>query len=102
MPPACPFCTVDSAKVCVTNAHAIAFRDSFPISEGHTLVVPRRHVQSVFDLPDAERQAIWSLVAAVRLKLIEEFTPDGFNVGLNDGTAAGQTVQRWRCPRSGR
>ena len=46
----------------------------------------------MFDLSDAEQQVIWSLVAAVRTKLAEELKPDGFNVGLNDGQAAGQTV----------
>lgn len=88
----CPFCTLDPAKVWFTNAHAVALRDGFPISKGHTLVIPRQHVLSLFDLSDAERQAIWSVVAAVRLQLMEELKPDGFNVGLNDGLSAGQTV----------
>lgn len=88
----CPFCTLDATKVWLTNDHAIAFRDGFPISPGHTLVIPRRHARSLFDLSDSEQQAIWSLVAEVRTKLIEELRPDGFNVGLNDGQAAGQTV----------
>ena len=92
MPPECPFCTFDSAKVWLANVHAIALCDGFPISKGHMLVIPRRHVQSVFDLTKPAQQAIWSLVAAARLKLIEEFKPDGINVGLNDGQAAGQTV----------
>ena len=88
----CPFCGLRSAKVWLANDHAIALRDSFPISKGHTLVIPKRHVKSVFDLADAEQQAIWSLVAEVRKKLAEELNPDAFNVGVNDGEAAGQTV----------
>ena len=56
------------------------------------LVVPKRHVASLFDLPDEEQAAIWKLVAQVRGKLASELQPDGFNVGVNDGPAAGQTV----------
>jgi diadenosine tetraphosphate (Ap4A) HIT family hydrolase len=56
------------------------------------LVIPRIHVSSLFDLPDNERAAIWQLVAQVRGKLVSELKPDEFNVGLNDGPSAGQTV----------
>jgi diadenosine tetraphosphate (Ap4A) HIT family hydrolase len=70
----------------------VAFSDAFPVAEGHTLVLPRRHVASLFDLPDEELAAIWRLVAEVRQKLAAELNPDGFTVGVNDGAAAGQTV----------
>lgn len=66
--------------------------DSFPISPGHALVVPRQHVACFFDLPKEEQLAMWSLVAEVRADLQKRHQPDGFNIGLNDGTAAGQTV----------
>jgi diadenosine tetraphosphate (Ap4A) HIT family hydrolase len=74
------------------NEAARAFPDAFPVTEGHTLVVPKRHVASLFDLPEEEQAAIWSLVALVRAKLLDGLKPDGFNVGVNDGPAAGQTV----------
>jgi len=70
----------------------MAFRDGFPISPGHTLIVPRQHVASFFDLPTWIQQSLWELVAIVRTSLTEEFHPDGFNVGLNDGKEAGQTI----------
>lgn len=70
----------------------MAIRDGYPIAEGHTLVVPKRHVASLFDLDEEERAAVWSMVEAVRGELLERLQPDGFNVGLNDGAAAGQTV----------
>jgi diadenosine tetraphosphate (Ap4A) HIT family hydrolase len=76
----------------MANEAAIAFSDAFPVAEGHTLVAPRRHVTSLFDLPVEEQVALWRLVALVRGKLLEELRPDGFNVGVNDGPAAGQTV----------
>jgi diadenosine tetraphosphate (Ap4A) HIT family hydrolase len=88
----CPFCSLDKSRICVENDVAVAFLDAFPITEGHTLVIPKRHVTSVFDLPDGEQMALWNLVALVRGKLVAELKPDGFTIGLNDGTAAGQTV----------
>jgi diadenosine tetraphosphate (Ap4A) HIT family hydrolase len=66
--------------------------DAFPVAEGHTLVVPKRHVASLFDLPEEDQAALWRLVALVRGKLASELRPDGFNVGVNGGPAAGQTV----------
>jgi len=72
--------------------HARVLLDGFPVSEGHTLIVPRRHVASLFDLEAEEIEAIWHLVSEVRRDLAERLSPDGFNVGLNDGEAAGQTV----------
>lgn len=87
----CPFCQGKS-RIQVENEFAVALLDAFPVTEGHTLVIPNRHVASLFDLPDEEQVAVWRLVAQVRANLMAELNPDGFNVGLNDGQAAGQTV----------
>ena len=75
-----------------TNELAVAIPDAFPVGPGHTLVVPRRHVTEFFDLTGDEQTAVWRLVAIVRANLQETRKPDGFNVGLNAGAAAGQTV----------
>ena len=88
----CPFCELDSSRVITRNSHAIALRDGYPVAEGHALVVPVRHVACLFDLPEDELSSVWSLVRDVREQLRVELSPDGFNVGLNDGSAAGQTV----------
>ena len=90
--PTCPFCRLEISRILISNQYGMAFRDGFPISPGHTLIIPRQHVASLFDLTSMERQSVWELVAAVRTNLMEELHPDGFNVGLNDGQAAGQTV----------
>jgi diadenosine tetraphosphate (Ap4A) HIT family hydrolase len=88
----CPFCRPDTDRIRVASAFAVACTDGFPVAQGHTLVLPKRHVASLFDLPEQEQGAVWQLVARVRALLLAEFQPNGFNVGLNDGPAAGQTV----------
>jgi len=88
----CPFCSVPTSASSHQNDFALALPDVFPVSKGHTLVVPRRHVASLFDLPAPEQDAVWRLVSHVRTDLQHDLTPDGFTVGINDGAAAGQTV----------
>ena len=88
----CPFCELDPEKAWFDTEHGLVIRDGFPISEGHTLVIPRFHVSSLFDLDSETQAALWKLVAEVRRRLTDELEPDGFNIGLNDGEAAGQTV----------
>lgn len=93
-PPAdCPFCHLPAGSVVAQSRHALAIRDRYPVSGGHTLVIPKAHAATIFD-QGAEIQAdVWRLVARVRNELQSELKPDGFNVGLNDGRAAGQTVE---------
>jgi len=88
----CPFCHMEKNRIRLESEFAVAFLDGFPVTQGHTLVSPKRHVASLFDLPVEEQAAVWMLVAQVRALLLAELNPDGFNVGLNDGTSAGQTV----------
>lgn len=88
----CPFCELNATNVVAASEFAFAFRDRYPVAEHHTLVIPRRHVASLFELDDEELAAVWVLVAEVRRSLAEQFGVEAFNVGLNDGVAAGQTV----------
>jgi diadenosine tetraphosphate (Ap4A) HIT family hydrolase len=89
---ACSFCGLAEPVVLLRNQHALAFRDRFPVSPGHTLVVSNRHLHSVFDATPAELASLWELVQMVRSALMAEFAPDGFTIGVNDGGAAGQTI----------
>ena len=76
-----------------SNALAFAIRDGFPVSPGHTLVIPRRIVATYFEASEAEKVAIWALVEEVKAQLdAGDPRPDGYNVGFNAGVAAGQTV----------
>lgn len=88
----CPFCSLPPERIVSSNDLAFVIRDGFPVSRGHTLVIPRRHVGSFFDLTWEEREAMMALLAKGRDQLQHELSPDGFNVGINDGVAAGQTV----------
>lgn len=88
----CRFCTVPEAKIWMRNEHAVALADAYPLTEGHTLVLPTRHLPKLFDCSDEEYSAVWALVAEVRKRLQEIYDPDGFNIAVNDGPAAGQTV----------
>ena len=88
----CPFCTLPSHRIIDSNEHGIAVRDAFPISPGHTLIIPRRHVGSFFEISAGERTYLLTLLDKAKAVVEQEFKPDGFNIGINDGPAAGQTV----------
>jgi diadenosine tetraphosphate (Ap4A) HIT family hydrolase len=83
---------LDPAVIIGQNSGAVAIRDRYPVADQHTLIVPRRHVESPFDLSPPEYSALWELVAEVRRALSADAAPDAFTIGLNDGRAAGQTV----------
>lgn len=88
----CPFCALPPARVLLRNDSAIAIRDAYPVSPGHTLVIPVRHLASFFDTAPEERTAMLGLLEAAKQQLHSEFGPAGYNIGINDGAAAGQTV----------
>lgn len=73
-------------------AEALVIRDAFPVSLGHTLVIPQRHIGSFFELTPVERDCMLELLAQAKAELDRSFQPNGFNIGINDGAAAGQTV----------
>ena len=87
----CPFCDL-GPRVVASNDLASAVRDKEPASKGHTLVIPKRHCQGFFDLKHEEILACYTLLGQERAKIIAEFHPDGFNIGVNDGSAAGQSI----------
>ncbi|MCF8210909.1 MAG: HIT family protein [Rhodoferax sp.] len=91
-PKQCVFCTLSPSRVIDENTTAILIRDGFPVSPGHTLVIPKRHTGSFFDMSDKERSDLLALLDSAKLALDNEFQPQGYNIGINDGPAAGQTV----------
>lgn len=87
----CLFCH-NPRGVTRRNALAYAARDSYPVSPGHSLIIPIRHCAGFFDLTTDEIAACMELLAVEQKTLDEEFSPDGYNVGVNVGTAAGQSI----------
>lgn len=89
----CPFCKrLASGEITAGEDLAAAFPDGFPVSPGHTLVVPRRHVSDFFQLTPEECASVWRIVGAMKERLDRERAPAGYNVGVNVGPAGGQTV----------
>lgn len=88
----CPFCTLTDQRIRTKNEHGVVIRDGFPISPGHTLIIPKRHLASFFELTNSERQALFDLLEKAKAVIDMEFSPAGYNIGINDGAAAGQTV----------
>lgn len=86
----CLFCT--ARDVTRESALAYATRDSFPVSPGHSLVIPRRHCADFFDLTPDDLAACMELLVAEQRALAAELKPDGCNVGVNAGRAEGQSV----------
>ena len=89
---ACPFCSLPTDRIISESDYTITIRDGFPVSDGHILIIPKRHVQSFFELKAIEKAAILQAMDEAKEALDREFNPDGYNIGINDGEAAGQTV----------
>ena len=87
-----PFLTLPESAWVASNELAFAILDRFPVSPGHTLIVTRRLVETWFNATPEEQSAVWALVNEVKRRLDEEFHPDGYNIGLNLGAAAGAGV----------
>jgi diadenosine tetraphosphate (Ap4A) HIT family hydrolase len=88
----CPFCRVEPGRVAWSSPLVLALWDAFPVSNGHSLVVPRRHAASWQALTPDEKSALIVGVDAVRAEIDARYRPHGYNIGCNDGVAAGQTV----------
>jgi diadenosine tetraphosphate (Ap4A) HIT family hydrolase len=87
-----PFYPVEDQHVIFADENVLAFYDRYPVSNGHALVIPMQPVESIFELSPDIQAELWDMARRVRLLLTEKYHPDGFNIGINDGPAAGQTV----------
>ncbi|MCM2334674.1 MAG: HIT family protein [Anaeromyxobacteraceae bacterium] len=93
MPNTCPFCQrLALPDLLAESPLAVAFKDAYPVSPGHALIVPKRHVADLFELTPEEQAALWQLLPEVKARLDARHGPAGYNIGVNLGAAAGQTV----------
>ena len=89
----CRFCTSKPGRrVMVESKYGFAAWDRHPASDGHFLVIPYRHFASYFDITDEEREDLWNLVAEGKVMADEKWNPDGYNIGINVGESAGQSI----------
>jgi diadenosine tetraphosphate (Ap4A) HIT family hydrolase len=92
VPEECPFCPPLAARPLLESELAFAIFDRFPVNPGHALVIPRRHVADIFELTEGELRDVLRLLSLTRQRIAADFSVAGFNVGVNVGDAAGQTI----------
>jgi diadenosine tetraphosphate (Ap4A) HIT family hydrolase len=89
----CAFCErIAHGELVAENDLAVAFFDAYPVTPGHCLIIPRRHEPDFLALTVAEQAAIWALMTRVTAHIEKIGTPDGYNIGVSVGEAAGQTI----------
>ncbi len=88
----CPFCNIEEDKIIMSNELCYAIYDNSPVNKGHTLIIPFRHFDSYFDATKEEKCAISDLTEDIKKLIDEKYSPDGYNLGVNIGWYAGQTV----------
>ncbi len=93
----CYFCSPSADIVVVKNSFCYARWDRNPVTRGHMLVIPFRHVQDFFDLTGEEKYAILELVGDCKKVVERTEKPAGYNIGFNVGAVAGQTVMHCHC-----
>ena len=89
----CIFCTLEKSRIIDETEFYYVIRDAFPVSELHTLVIPKRHSETYFDLSEDELSALPDILKRHRdIILREDSNVTGFNIGINVGEDAGQTI----------
>ena len=89
----CLFCSIPADRIINENDLAFAMRDGFPVTEYHTLIIPKRHAETYFDMTREEKEACDELMTKLRSEILElDSSVTGFNIGMNAGLSAGQTI----------
>ncbi len=88
----CPFCEAEAEVILERHAAILILRDKYPVSPGHSLILPTRHFASYFEATEKEREALFEGLLRAKRIVERNHKPDGWNIGWNDGTAAGQTI----------
>ena len=88
----CPFCDQTKEETVLSNDLAYVRLDKYPVNKGHSLIIPIRHIASIFEASTQELKALWAMVDQGKALLERKYSPNGFNIGINDGKAAGQSI----------
>jgi len=88
----CTFCNIDKDRIILENEIAFAVYDVFPVSKGHMLIIPKKHINNYFEADEDTKKQLWKLVDECKGMADKKYAPQGYNIGINCGEAAGQTV----------
>jgi len=88
----CIFCNYSKSEIIVENKFTYAILDHFPVNNGHCLIIPKRHFADFFEATEEEVKAIYSLMHEVKEMFEVQYEPAGYNIGINVGAYAGQTI----------
>jgi diadenosine tetraphosphate (Ap4A) HIT family hydrolase len=91
------FTSIDSDRIIFRNEHFFIIKDAFPVSPGHLLIISNEVRSDYFALTQAERESLADAIAVAKALVEKEYQPDGYNIGMNCGLAAGQTVFHFHC-----
>ena len=94
----CLFCKIEKSKIVSENDFFIVVRDNYPVTELHTLIILKRHTASYFELDDSEKISLINILDKQKNSLLQnDSTITGFNIGINDGVDAGQTIMHFHA-----
>ncbi len=88
----CPFCNPEEDRIIWKDEHVYVLRDLYPVSPSHTLIIPLRHFASIFEATEEELRSISRALVFRKEQLERSLAADGYNIGVNEGSAAGQTI----------
>lgn len=88
----CVFCNIDKSRILFETTEWVAMFDAYPVTPGHVLLIPKEHYETFFDLPDRLKESLNLRLNDVKKLLDDKFHPTGYNIGVNCGQSAGQTV----------
>lgn len=88
----CLFCHPKPHEIIEETEYALLITDSYPVSKGHCLVIPRRHIKTFFECTEEENSEFFYLTNQAKKYVEEQYSPDGYNIGCNNEIAAGQSV----------
>ncbi len=91
------FLNIQTNRIIFSTEHFFVIRDGFPVSPGHSLIISKTLRKDFFELTEFERKDLTDVIFATKIIIEQEFNPDGYNIGMNCGESAGQTVFHFHC-----
>lgn len=93
----CIFCNIEKERIILSNKGFYIIKDNFPVSPGHLLIITKEHQENYFELSDLQKSELNNMILKAKEIVEAEFSPDGYNIGMNCGLSAGQTVMHFHC-----